>query len=392
MVRFRLGEYFSGPGGMAKGAHLAAGDLHPSVTLEHAWAVDIDADSCETYKRNITGATDDSVIVDDVRDALERHDLGPIDGFAFGFPCNDFSLVGEHKGIDGNYGGLYKSGIEVLKNLRPKWFIAENVGGIRSANDGRAFDRILREMQDSGYRIYPHLYRFEQYGVPQARHRVIIVGIEDSRDNEGIEFRVPSPELYAHVDVTAKAALEAEFPADVKNHEMPALSERVVERLKLIDPGENAFNAARMTDDYRLNVKGATISQIYRRLLPDRPSYTVTGSGGGGTHVYHWDEPRSLTNRERARLQTFPDSFEFRGNRTSVRKQVGMAVPVDGARAIFKALFNSFLGVQYPSVPSNIKAPTRTEATKIATNMDDKVKVKPITLPKVVNELSGIIQ
>src|SRR5699024_5627744 len=121
--------------------------------------------------------------------------------------------------------------------------------------------------------------------------------------------------------------------------------------------GENAFNARRMTDEYRLNVRGATISQIYKRLLPDKPSYTITGSGGGGTHVYHWEEPRSLTNRERARLQSFPDSFEFLGNRTSVRKQVGMAVPVNGARAIFTALFNSFLGVEYPSVPANIKVP-----------------------------------
>src|SRR5690625_7570950 len=95
MIRFRLGEYFSGPGGLAKGAHLAAGDLHPDVSVEHAWAVDIDADSCRTYVANITGATDESVIVDDVRGALKRHRLGPIDGFAFGFPCNDFSLVGE---------------------------------------------------------------------------------------------------------------------------------------------------------------------------------------------------------------------------------------------------------------------------------------------------------
>ncbi|WGP06496.1 DNA cytosine methyltransferase [Bacillus subtilis] len=389
MVRFRLGEYFSGPGGMAKGAHLAAGDLHPSVTLEHAWAVDIDADSCETYRRNITGATNESVIVDDVRGALERHELGPIDGFAFGFPCNDFSLVGEHKGIDGNYGGLYKSGIDVLKNRRPKWFIAENVGGIRSANDGRAFDRILREMQESGYRIYPHLYRFEQYGVPQARHRVIIVGIEDSRENEGIEFRVPSPELYAHVDVTAKAALEAKYPPNVKNHEMPALSERVVERLKLIDPGENAFNAARMTDEYRLNVKGATISQIYRRLLPDRPSYTVTGSGGGGTHVYHWDEPRSLTNRERARLQSFPDDYVFVGKRTSVRKQVGMAVPVNGARAIFKALFSSFLGEEYPSIPANIEVPTNSATVKISPEIDHDLQVVALPTKEVEPEFTG---
>jgi len=391
MIRFRLGEYFSGPGGLAKGAHLAAGDLHPDVSVEHAWAVDIDADSCRTYVANITGATDESVIVDDVRGALKRHRLGPIDGFAFGFPCNDFSLVGEHKGIEGDFGGLYRAGVEVLRTREPRWFIAENVGGIRSANDGRAFDLILREMQDAGYRLYPHLYRFEQYGVPQARHRVIIVGIRNDPENSDVEFRVPSPEIYNHVDVSARAALDQAYPTNVKNHEMPALSQRVIERLKLIDPGENAFNARRMTDEYRLNVRGATISQIYKRLLPDKPSYTITGSGGGGTHVYHWEEPRSLTNRERARLQSFPDSFEFLGNRTSVRKQVGMAVPVNGARAIFTALFNSFLGVEYPSVPANIKVPTASSPAKIASEIGQDYEVSAMPVKMDARDYSEVV-
>lgn len=355
-MKFKLGEYFSGPGGLAKGAHLAAGDLDHRVTVEHTWAVDIDADSCETYRRNITGASLATVLEQDVRGARARNQLARVDGFAFGFPCNDFSLVGEHKGIHGEYGGLYKEGIDVLRSMEPQWFVAENVGGIRSANAGRAFGIILNEMRDSGFRIYPHFYKFEKYGVPQARHRVIIVGIRDDID---VRYRVPSPELYDHIDVSSRAALERKFPEGVQNNEQAALSNTVVERLKLIDPGENAFNARRMTDEYKLNVKGATISQIYRRLDPEKPSYTVTGSGGGGTHVYHWSENRSLTNRERARLQTFPDDYVFAGGRTSVRKQVGMAVPVDGARAIFTALFRSFLNEDYPAIPCNIELPPR---------------------------------
>ena len=75
--------------------------------------------------------------------------------------------------------------------------------------------------------------------------------------------------------------------------------------------------------------------------------YTITGSGGGGTHVYHWDEPRALTNRERARLQTFPDDFIFFGSKESVRKQIGMAVPCDGARIILEALLKTFSGEEY---------------------------------------------
>ena len=105
----------------------------------------------------------------------------------------------------------------------------------------------------------------------------------------------------------------------------------------------------------KLNVKGAKISQIYKRLDPSKPAYTVTGSGGGGTHIYHYSGPRALTNRERARLQTFPDSYEFVGSKESVRKQIGMAVPVQGAKIIFEAVLKTFAGVEYPSVPCNIK-------------------------------------
>ena len=80
----------------------------------------------------------------------------------------------------------------------------------------------------------------------------------------------------------------------------------------------------------------------------------MTGSGGGGTHIYHWAEPRALTNRERARLQTFPDNYEFMGSKESVRKQIGMAVPCEGARIIFEAVLRSFAGIKYDAAKPNI--------------------------------------
>jgi len=90
-------------------------------------------------------------------------------------------------------------------------------------------------------------------------------------------------------------------------------------------------------------------------LDPNKPSYTVTGSGGGGTHVYHWKENRALTNRERARLQTFPDNFIFEGSKESVRKQIGMAVPVKGAKIIFEAILKTFAGINYSNVEANLE-------------------------------------
>ena len=123
--------------------------------------------------------------------------------------------------------------------------------------------------------------------------------------------------------------------------------------MKYIKPGENAFTA-NLPKELQLNVKGAKISQIYKRLDPNKPAYTVTGSGGGGTHIYHWAEPRALTNRERARLQTFPDSFEFVGSKESVRKQIGMAVPCKGAQIIFEAILKTFAGIEYDGIEPNI--------------------------------------
>jgi DNA (cytosine-5)-methyltransferase 1 len=353
-VHFRFGELFSGPGGMALGAHLAA-DRVPGIELEHAWANDYDASTVRTYLRNIPGASEESVIHGDVRD-LDIESLGSIDGFAFGFPCNDFSLVGEQRGTEGKFGPLYTFGVRVLSAHSPQWFVAENVGGLRSSNEGNAFTQILRDLSEAGsyggYTLVPHLYKFEKYGLPQARHRIIIVGIRKDLD---FEFKVPSTSPYEAIDNSVLTRLTVPpIHPDAPNNELTKQSAVVVERLKHIAPGQNAFNAD-LPPELQLNVKGARISQIYRRLDPAKPSYTITGSGGGGTHVYHWAEPRALTNRERARLQTFPDDFVFEGSKEKVRKQIGMAVPVEGAQIVFEALFKTFSGIDYPTITANMQ-------------------------------------
>ena len=241
--------------------------------------------------------------------------------------------------------------MKALKLFRPKWFLAENVGGLRNANDGKAFTKILTELRDAGYTITPHLYKFEDYGIPQARHRIIIVGIRDDLD---VVYKVPSTTPYANIDNSCKTAIEIPpIPSNALNNEPTKQSPIVVERLKHIKPGENAFTA-NLPEALQLNIKGARISQIYKRLDPEKPAYTVTGSGGGGTHIYHWSEPRALTNRERARLQTFPDSYEFVGSKESVRKQIGMAVPCRGAKIIFEAILKSFAGIEYEYAEPNI--------------------------------------
>lgn len=218
---FRFGELFCGPGGLglaAKNTKIETSDSEYRIV--HSWATDYDKDSCSTYIKNICPESSDTVICKDIRklDFAKLKNISEIDGLAFGFPCNDFSVVGEQKGMNGVYGPLYTYGVKALKYFSPKWFLAENVGGLRNANEGGAFSKILNDLFDAGYSIYPHLYKFNQYGVPQKRQRIIIIGIRNDID---VIFKVPSPEPFKNIDTSAKNALEnPPITNTLKNNEL----------------------------------------------------------------------------------------------------------------------------------------------------------------------------
>lgn len=352
IVNLKYGELFSGPGGLALGAMLASVETAEfQYRIEHAWASDFDNDSCSTYQNNICPDKPETVICQDIK-SLEIQTLPKVDIFAYGFPCNDFSIVGEQKGFNGGYGPLYSYGVDVLNELKPLCFVAENVNGLTSANNGGAFSQILRDLENvaDGYNIVANLYKAEEYGVPQTRHRIIMVGFTKS---SSLWFRVPKPTT-ARNHISSKTAIEnPPIERNAPNNERTRQSNRVIERLKHIKPGQNCWDAD-LPDHLKLNVKGAKLSQIYKRLDPDKPAYTITGSGGGGTHVYHYSENRALTNRERARLQTFPDDFVFHGPKESVRKQIGMAVPPRLAKIIYESILKTIAGIPYDSVDPNL--------------------------------------
>lgn len=350
-IKFKLGELFCGPGGLACGA-MRSQSNDGKYGITHAWANDYDEDTCMTYCKNICPEDPNSVYCGDVRE-LDISALGEIDAFCYGFPCNSFSNVGEHKGLaNEKFGQLYWYGIEVLKQYHPKWFVAENVSGIRSAGSGD-FQVILDDMKAAGYKLTVNLYKAEQYGIPQTRHRVIIVGI---REDIPVKFHVPDPSVYAECDITSKTAL-SNIPENAPNNELRKLTSKVVHRLSYIKPGENVWQAEERLGEHfpeELKIHTKTkISQIYRKLDPEKPAYTVTAAGGGGTFMYHWTD-RELTNRERARIQTFPDDYEFVGKYSSVRKQIGMAVPCKLSEIVITAILNSFAGIEYAWVESNL--------------------------------------
>ncbi len=400
-MKYKLIELFCGPGGLGSAAikSFVKTKTGEEYFIEPVWANDIDQDTCYTYFKNIHKKNPDitpaedinkKVLCGDVRGVDFKKDVPDFHALAFGFPCNDFSIVGEQMGTKGNYGPLYTNGIRAINAKNPSWFLAENVGGLRNANEGQAFIKILCDMitAGKGYNLTVHLYKFEKYGVPQTRHRIIIVGI---RKDVGKIFQVPKPTTIQ--PLSSKQAIETpKIPKKAKNQELTKQSSVVVERLKMLPPDKNAWFIdellsldatsagmktlvsfyknhpeiiAKVSDvdfesnesirkklkSVRLSVKSARMSQIYRRLDPAKPAYTITGSGGGGTHVYHWSEDRALTNRERARLQTFDDNHEFIGSKESVRKQIGMAVPPKGAKIIFKAILNTMADIPYSAEP-----------------------------------------
>lgn len=352
---FKLAELFCGPGGLSLGAMFAsAKDINGnSYKIKPVWANDIDENTCKTYTKNIHNGDPSHVLCAPV-ETVDFRKMPPFDVLAFGFPCNDFSVVGEQKGFNGKYGPLYTYGIKAINIYNPRWFIAENVNGLQSANNGMAFEKILNDLEKSGsgYNLTPHLYKFEEYGVPQTRHRIVIIGI---RKDLNLKFKVPAP-ITANSYITAKEAIEnPPIAKDASNNEITAQGKLVIERLKYIPPGENVWYSG-VPQHLRLNVKSAKMSQIYKRLHPNRPSYTITGSGGGGTHGYHWKDNRALTNRERARIQTFPDDFIFEGSKESVRKQIGMAVPPKGVQSIIEAVLKTFADIKYDYIPENIKS------------------------------------
>ncbi len=311
---------------MGYGLHAAG--FHP------IWGVESDADACETYKRNVGNAICKKV------EEVDFSALPKVDGLAFGFPCNDFSLVGERKGTRGYFGGLYREASRALDEVRPTWFIAENVPGLMSSGGEKILGEFSRA--GNGYDVAIHLYKFDQYGVPQRRARIVAVGIESSL---GKRFRVPLP-THERNPVTAEEALRG-VDRVIDNNERTKHPSRTVEMLSHIPEGMNAWHENVPT---RLRIATSVkLSLIYRRLQRNEPAYTVVASGGGGTHMYHYSEHRALTNRERARLQSFPDDFVFIGNSGSVRKQIGMAVPPLGAKAIGIALRATLLGQHFPA-------------------------------------------
>lgn len=313
----RVVSLFSGSGGMDLGFRQEGFEL--------AWANDTNHWACETFKKNFGDHIVEGSIVDVPNSAIPSCDV-----VLGGFPCQDFSMLWKRMGLKTDRGNLYRQFVRVVLDKKPKLFVAENVKGIMSANGGKAVDQIKKDFEKAGYSVSVNQINFANYGAPQLRERVLIIGV---RKDLKKEFKLPAPTHAPGSYVTAKEALKGVKKVPF-NNEHQKITPSTVAKLRIIPPGGNFTSIPKDSPHY---VKGM-ISHVYRRLHPDKPSTTIIAGGGGGTWGYHYEEFRPLTNRERARLFGYPDDFIFEGSITEVRRQIGNSVPPAGIKPIARAI------------------------------------------------------
>jgi len=324
---------FSGCGGLDWGFHEAG--------YKTVWANDINEWAVKTFERNFGEKIITKKNIEEIK-LKNGSSIPACDLIIGGFPCQDFSVVWKQPGLDGDRGNLYKYYLKFIEAKSPKAFVAENVKGLLTANKGKAIKEILKGFSDAGggYMVKIQLYNFADYGVPQFRERVLIVGI---RLDTGFNFVHPSPthgQDRINPYKTAGQALEGvEKVADFNASEIN-ITEKTRKLLDRIPEGGNFKDIPVDDPDY---VKGM-ISHVYRRIKRDEPAKTIIAAGGGGTWGYHFPEPRPLCNRERARLQSFPDNFKFSGSVTEIRRQIGNAVPPVGVTLLAQTLKPLFEG------------------------------------------------
>lgn len=318
---------FSGCGGLDYGFKNAG--------FQIIYANDIDAKVKETYEKNLGHKSDQRSIVD-----IPSKEIPKADGIIGGPPCQSWSLAGAMRGIKDKRGQLFYEYIRILKDKKPLFFVAENVPGIISKTHLPEFEKIIEKFEDIGYNISYKLLNARDYGVPQERKRVIIVGFHKSLKRrfefpEPTHIKNPNNRKYLKKWLTLRDAIgslpEAK-PAKEKNHANGELEFPNHEYLI------GGFSSIYMSRNRRKDWCDQSYTiQAGGRHAPLHPSSSKMIKVGKDKRIFKGDDPyyRRLSIRECARIQTFPDDFIFYYDRVSDGyKMVGNAVPVKLAEVI----------------------------------------------------------
>ena len=309
-------ELFAGAGGLALGLEQAG-----ISTLEY---VEFDKACCETLKANRPNW---NVVCDDIHNVDFTSYRDKIDVVTGGFPCQAFSFAGKKLGFDDTRGTLFHEFARCVKEVNPKMFLAENVRGLASHDKGRTLSTIINVFESLGYHTQQKILNAAYFGVGQKRERIVIIGIRDDLD---IEFSYPEPDQKM---TTLRQALKDCPPSEGEEY-----SEKKRKVLELVPPGgcwvdlPEDIAKLYMGKSY---YSGGGRRGMARRISWDEPCLTLTCSPSQKqTERCHPEETRPFTVREYARIQSFPDSWNFCGSIGDQYKQIGNAVPVEMARRI----------------------------------------------------------
>lgn len=304
----RVVSLFSGAGGLDLGFTMAGHEI--------VWANDVYEDAVKTYRRNLG----DHIVCKDIA-LVDAADIPDCDIIIGGFPCQGFSVANVKRHVDDERNVLYKQLIRIIEAKKPKFFLAENVKGLTNLAKGAVFQMILSDFRALGYQVDFRVLNAADFGVPQTRQRVIIVGVRNDVD---FTYNFPHPThsktgadglpKWVSVSKALAGIPDPDQPNDLPNHEY---------------------------SKYKLNFNGYL---GHRQLDPEKPAPTVTARGdnkGGVVILPHPNAERRMSCRELARIQSFPLDYEFYGNRSSVYRQIGNAVPPLLGYAVAK-VFNAY--------------------------------------------------
>ncbi|MCR5762585.1 MAG: DNA cytosine methyltransferase [Treponema sp.] len=280
---------FSGCGGMDlgfSGNFDFLGKHYAKTGFNIIWANEISTAACKTYRKNLGNYIIEGDIANEINAMPKYADI-----IIGGFPCQDISINGKMLGINGKRSSLYTYIVEAVKKVQPKAFVAENVGSLLLKKNIDSYERIMADFKSLGYNVRCDLYHAEEYGVPQTRERVFIVGTRKDLPT----FTPPLP--VCNKPITVKEALQ-DLESIEENKEFSHIWSKA----------------------------NASTDQGNRKMIANRPGYTIRAECHGNIQ-FHYSLPRRISMREAARIQSFPDSFLFPCGLRDTERQIGNAVP-----------------------------------------------------------------
>lgn len=325
---YKVLELFAGAGGLGLGLEYAG--------FTSIGNIEIDKHACRTLRKNkpkwnIVEEDIEKVTENGIEKYIDTPYIGELDLLSGGYPCQAFSYAGKKGGLQDARGTMFFHYAKILDKLKPKMFLAENVKGLVNHDEGNTLKTMLDVFSDIGYQVKWKVLKALDYDVAQKRERIVIIGIRNDLVNiNKLEYLFPKPYGY---ELTLKDVLKNVPQSDGAKY--PESKRKILEQV----PAGGYWRD--LPDDVAKNYMGKSYysgggrTGMARRLSWDEPSLTLTCSPSQKqTERCHPVETRPFTVREYARIQSFPDNWQFDCSTANAYKQIGNAVPVNMAKAV----------------------------------------------------------